>query len=105
LPLELQPFGRSDDDFGELFLWVRGFLLYSFSDRLCLLGGQSVLADSLLGVADRLADHLDRSGVFRLEATFVLRTVRALSSGQSAPSLADSPRQLGRQSDLYANFC
>jgi hypothetical protein len=63
------------------------------------------LADCPRPLANHSADHLDRSGVFRLEATFVLRAVRALSSGQSAPSLADSPRQPGGQSDLYADSC
>jgi hypothetical protein len=54
---------------------------------------------------DRFADYFDRTIVFRLEASFVLQTVRVLSSGQSTPSLADSPRQLGGQSDLYTDSC
>jgi hypothetical protein len=70
------------------------------------------LADSLRGVADHSADCLDRTAVFRLEASLVLRIVRTylpdsprLSSGQSTPTPADSPRQLGGQSDLYAETC
>jgi hypothetical protein len=62
----------------------------------CYVGSRAVpacLADSLqLANSLRpLVDHLDRDGVFRLEATFVMRTVRALSSRQSTPFLADSP--------------
>jgi hypothetical protein len=45
---------------------------------------RACLADSLLGVADHSADRLDKNGVFQLEVTFVLRTVHALSSRQSA---------------------
>jgi hypothetical protein len=65
LPQDLQPFGRSGDDFGEVFLRVRDFHRCSSIDRPRVSG------------ADRSADHLDRTIVFRLEASFVLRTVRA----------------------------
>jgi hypothetical protein len=41
LAQELQPFGRSGDDFGEVFLWVRCFLRSSSTDRQRVLGGQS----------------------------------------------------------------
>jgi hypothetical protein len=81
------------------------FLFYSFSDSPRVLSRQSAVADNPLGVADHSADCLDRSGVFRLEVTFALQIVRALSSGQFAPSPADSPRQPGGQSDRYANSC
>jgi hypothetical protein len=62
------------------------------------------LGDSPRPLADRSAGCLDRTTILRLEAIFVLRTVRALSPGQPAPSLADSPRLLGGRSDLYAEF-
>jgi hypothetical protein len=58
--------------------------------RACL-ADSSRLADSLRPLVDHSVDRLDRSGVFRLEATFVLRTVCSLSSGQSAPSLVNNP--------------
>jgi hypothetical protein len=84
LPQELQLFGRCSDDFGEVFLRVRGFLHSSSS-------GRPGLADSPQGVADCSADRLDRIVFFRLEASFVLRTVRTclsdnppLPCGQSA---------------------
>jgi hypothetical protein len=43
------------------------------------------LADSPRGAVDSSTDRLDRDAVFWLERTFVLRIVRACSSGQPAP--------------------
>jgi hypothetical protein len=41
LPQELQPFGRSGDDFGEVFLRVHVFLRSSSTDHPRVVGGQS----------------------------------------------------------------
>jgi hypothetical protein len=105
LAQELPPLGRSGDDFGEVFLRVLGFLRSSSTDRLRMLGGQSVAGRQSARGSRSFCGLFRQNLCFWLVATFVLRTVRALSSGQSAPSLADSPRQPGGQSDLYADSC
>jgi hypothetical protein len=69
-------------------LQVRGFPHYSFSDRPRVLGGQSAAGRQSARGRGPFSELLDRSGVFRLEATFVLRTV--------APCLSVSPPLLSR---------
>jgi hypothetical protein len=63
------------------------------------------LADSPQGVADRSADRLDRVAVFSVGEDFCTADSPRLFFRTVCPSLADSPRQLGGQSDLYAETC
>jgi hypothetical protein len=99
LPQELQLLGRSSDDFGEVFLRVRESLRSSSMDRSCVFGGQSAW------------DHRSFCGPFRQNrsfsagSNFCMADRPRLSFGQSAPSLADSLRQLGGQYGLYAVSC
>jgi hypothetical protein len=86
LSQELQLFGRSDDDFGEVFLRVRDFLRSSSLDRPRVFGGQSPRSRKPFCGPFRQKRCFSAGGVFCTADN------PCLSSGQSAPSLVDSPR-------------
>jgi hypothetical protein len=90
-PYELQLFGRSGDDFGEVFLRVRVFLRSSFTDR------PRVSARGRIPFRQKQCFSDGSAFSYGRPSALVFRTV--------PPSLADSPRQLGGQSDLYAESC
>jgi hypothetical protein len=79
LPQELQPFGRSGDDFGEVSLRIRVFLRNSSTDRPRVVGGQSAAG----GHSARGCGRLDRT-VFSAGSVFCTADSPRLSSGQSA---------------------
>jgi hypothetical protein len=105
LAQELQPFGRSGDDFGEVFLRVRGFLFCSFLDSPRVLGGQSAARGQSTSPRGPFCGLFRQKCYFLAGGFFCTADSLCLSSGQSAPTPADSPRQLGGQSDLYAETC
>jgi cellulose synthase/poly-beta-1,6-N-acetylglucosamine synthase-like glycosyltransferase len=85
LPQELQPFGRSGDDFGEVFLRVRGFLLCSSTDRPHVFGGQSAAGGQSVRGRRLFGGLFRQRRRFLAGGFFCTADSSHLFSGQSAP--------------------
>jgi hypothetical protein len=84
LPQELQPFGRSGDDFGEVSLRIRVFLRNSSTDRPRMVGGQSAAGGHSARGCGPFCGPFRQNRCFSAGSVFCTADSPRLSSGQSA---------------------
>jgi hypothetical protein len=86
-------------------LQVLDFLHYSSTDRPRVVHGQPAAGGQSARGRGPFGGPFRQNRGFSASGVFCTTDSPRLSSGQSAPSPADSPRQLGRHSNLYAETC